>query len=146
MSATGLVTFWLDDCCYGVDVLDVQEVLAPHGLTRVPGSPDAVLGLMNLRGLIITALDLRQRMGLAPLADPTTATSIVVRSDDAPVSLLVDRIGDVVEVENMPFEAPPDTLTGPARDLIIGAYKLEDLLLLELDTTRAIADLTAVAV
>lgn len=146
MSANGLVTFWLDDCCYGIDVLDVQEVLAPHGLTRVPGSPDAVLGLMNLRGLIITAVDLRQRMGLAPLTDPTTATSIVVRSDDAPVSLLVDRIGDVVEVENMPFEAPPDTLTGPARDLITGAYKLDDLLLLELDTSRAITDLTAAAV
>jgi purine-binding chemotaxis protein CheW len=112
----------------------------------VPGSPDAVLGLMNLRGLIITAVDLRQRMGLTPLADHSTATSIVVRSDDAPVSLLVDRIGDVVAVANVPFEAPPDTLAGPARDLITGAYKLDDLLLLELDTSRAIADLTASAV
>ncbi len=141
-----LCTFWLAEHCYGVDVLDVQEVLMVHELTRVPCAPPVVEGLMNLRGLILTAIDLRRRMGL-PRRDPSlTPSSIVIRADDGPVSLLVDRIGDVVEACPESFEEVSDLPTGGPRDLVVGAYKLDGVLLLELDTKQLIADPTAPSV
>jgi len=145
-STRSLCTFWLADHCYGVDVLDVQEVLMVHELTRVPCAPPVVQGLMNLRGLILTAIDLRRRMDLPERDQGVTPSSIVIRAEDGPVSLLVDRIGDVVEVGPETFEPAPDATTGTARDLVIGAYKLDGVLLLELDTKRVIADTTASAV
>lgn len=145
-STRSLCTFWLAGHCYGVDVLDVQEVLMVHELTRVPCAPPVVQGLMNLRGLILTAIDLRRRMDLPEREDGTATASIVIRAEDGPVSLLVDKIGDVVEVGPESFEAAPEVTTGGARDLIVGAYKLEGLLLLELDTKQVIADPTALAV
>ncbi len=145
-STRSLCTFWLAGHCYGVDVLDVQEVLLVHELTRVPRAHGVVEGLMNLRGLILTAIDLRRRMQLPERDRTTTAASIVVRADDGPVSLLVDRIGDVVEVGPETFEPAPDATTGSAREFVIGAYKLDGVLLLELDTKRVIADPTASAV
>ena len=145
-STRGLCTFWLADHCYGVDVLDVQEVLMVHELTRVPCAPHIVRGLMNLRGLILTTIDLRRRMDLPAREGGPVSSSIVVRADDGPVSLLVDKIGDVVEVGPDTFEPSPEAPTGSARELIVGAYKLEGVLLLELDTKRVIADTTAAAV
>ena len=141
-----LCTFWLAGQCYGVDVLDVQEVLMVNELTRVPCAPDIVEGLMNLRGLILTAIDLRRRMQLPERAKDSVAASIVVRAEDGPVSLLVDKIGDVVEIGPETFEPAPDAASGSARELVIGAYKLDGVLLLELDTKRVIADPTAAAV
>lgn len=145
-STRSLCTFWLAGHCYGVDVLDVQEVLMVHELTRVPCAPPVVQGLMNLRGLILTAIDLRRRMDLPEREEGAATASIVVRAEDGPVSLLVDKIGDVVEVGPETFEPGPDTPVGGARDLIVGAYKLDGVLLLELDTKQVIADPTAAAV
>jgi len=137
----GLCTFWLDGRCFGIDVTDVQEVVQYQRLTAVPLARPVVSGLLNLRGQILTALDLRRRMELVDRPEGQDPMNIVIRTDDGPVSLLVDRIGDVVEVEPDSFEAPPDTLTGVARDFITGAYKLEGYLLLELDTRRVLAGL-----
>lgn len=142
-STRSLCTFWLAGHCYGVDVLDVQEVLMVHELTPVPRAPHVVQGLMNLRGLILTAIDLRRRMELPEREPSETASSIVVRAEDGPVSLLVDKIGDVVEVGPETFEPAPDSMPGSVMELIVGAYKLEGVLLLELDTKRVIADPTA---
>ena len=137
----GLCTFWLDGRCFGIDVTDVQEVVQYQRLTRVPLARSVVSGLLNLRGQILTALDLRRRMELPDRPEDQDPMNIVIRTDEGPVSLLVDRIGDVVEVEPESFEAPPDTLNGVARDFITGAYKLEGYLLLELDTRRVLAGL-----
>jgi len=139
----GLCTFWLDGRCFGIDVTDVQEVVQFQRLTAVPLARPVVAGLLNLRGQILTALDLRRRMELSERPAGQQPMNIVVRTDDGAVSLLVDKIGDVVEVEPATFEAPPDTLTGVARDFITGAYKLDGYLLLELDTRRALAGLAA---
>ena len=139
----GLCTFWLDGRCFGIDVADVQEVMQHQSLTRVPLAQPVISGLLNLRGQILTALDLRRRMGLPDRPDDQRPMNIVVRSENGPVGLLVDRIGDVAEVEPESFEAPPNTLTGVARDLITGAYKLDGYLLLELDTKRVLAGLAA---
>jgi purine-binding chemotaxis protein CheW len=134
-----LATFWLDGDLYGVEVEHVQEVLKSQGLTRVPLAPPAVAGLINLRGQVVTAIELRERLGRPPRPEGTDAVVIVVRLHGEAVSLLVDSIADVVDVNANDFEAPPDTLDGQARDLIRGAYKLSNHLLLALDVQKAVS-------
>ena len=139
MPATSqLATFWLDGDLYGVEVEHVQEVLRSQSITRVPLAPPAVAGLINLRGQVVTAIELRERLGRPARPAGTEAVVIVVRLHGEAVSLLVDSIADVVDVDVADFEAPPDTLDGAARDLIRGAYKLSGQLLLALDVNRAV--------
>jgi purine-binding chemotaxis protein CheW len=133
-----LCTFKIDNHLFGVDAQSVQEVIRYQEMTRVPKAPAAISGLINLRGQIVTAVDLRTRLGLPPLPEKRKPMNVVVRGDDGAVSLLVDQIGDVIEVDDEHFEEPPDTLNGNARDLIRGAYKLEDQLLLLLDCELAV--------
>ncbi len=133
-----LATFRLDGDLYGVEVEHVQEVLRSQKLTRVPLAPPAVAGLINLRGQVVTAIELRERLGRPPRPEGTDAVVIVVRLHGEAVSLLVDSIADVVDVDATDFEAPPDTLDGQARELIRGAYKLDGSLLLALDVQRAV--------
>ena len=133
-----LATFRLDGDLYGVEVEHVQEVLRSQQLTRVPLAPSAVAGLINLRGQVVTAIELRERLGRPPRPEGTDAVVIVVRLHGEAVSLLVDSIADVVDVDAADFEAPPDTLEGSARDLIHGAYKLDGKLLLALDVQKAV--------
>lgn len=137
--STRLVTFTLDDRSYGVDVDSVQEVLRGLPRTRIPLAPRALAGLINLRGQVLTAIDLREQLEL-PARDPGLEPMLVViRVAGEPAALLVDTIGAVVDVEPDQFELPPETLTGPSRDLVMGAYKLTDRLLLALDVDRAVA-------
>jgi purine-binding chemotaxis protein CheW len=133
-----LATFWLDGDLFGVEVEHVQEVLRSQGITRVPLAPPAVAGLINLRGQVVTAIELRERLGRTPRPEGQEAVVIVVRLHGEAVSLLVDSIADVVDVNVRDFEAPPDTLDGAARELIRGAYKLSGQLLLALDVNRAV--------
>jgi purine-binding chemotaxis protein CheW len=135
---TTFTTFTVDGYLFGVNVATVQEVIRPQEMTRVPLAADAVGGLINLRGQVVTAVDLRVRLGLPPGDQDTPAMNVVVRTPDGAVSLLVDTIGDVVETSDDVFESPPETLTGPARHLVLGAYKLDGRLLLSLDVTRAV--------
>jgi purine-binding chemotaxis protein CheW len=108
-------------------------------LTRVPLAAEVVCGLMNLRGQIVTALDLRRRLGLPPRPEGMKHQNVVVRAEGAVVSLLVDQVGDVIEVGNEVLERPPETLRGPIRELIQGAYKLRGHLLLLLDAEKLVA-------
>lgn len=131
-------TFQLDSLFFGVEVQKVQEVIRYQEMTRVPLASPVVRGLINLRGQIVTAIDLRRRLELQPLPEGRLPMNVVVRTDEGPISLLVDEIGDVLEVNNQSFERPPETLKGVARELIRGAYKLKDRLLLTLDTERVV--------
>jgi purine-binding chemotaxis protein CheW len=131
-------TFHLDELLFGVDVTKVQEVIRYQELTPVPLASRVVRGLINLRGQIVTAIDLRRRLDLPERAAGRLPMNVVVRADDGVVSLLVDAIGDVVSVDEDSFERSPETLRGVARDLIPGAYKLRDRLLLLLDIERAV--------
>jgi purine-binding chemotaxis protein CheW len=133
------VTFTLERRSYGVDVAAVQEVLRGLPRTRIPLAPRTLAGLINLRGQVLTAIDLREQLGLPARAEDDEPMLVVIRIAGEPVALLVDSIGSVVDVEPDQFEPPPDTLTGPSRDLILGAYKLADQLLLALDVDRAVA-------
>jgi purine-binding chemotaxis protein CheW len=130
-------TFYLDKLLFGVELKGVQEVIRSLDITKVPLAPGVVSGLMNLRGQIVTALDLRLRLELPPRPAGVRPMNVVVRSDDGAISLLVDEIGDVVEVEEDTFERPPETLHGTIRTMITGVHKLNDRLLLVLDTDKA---------
>ncbi len=132
-------TFYLGEQCFGLDVLRVQEIVRPQAITRVPLAPPMVRGLINLRGQIVTAIDLRRRLDLPERAEGCEPVNVVVQTDDGAVSLLVDEIGDVLEVTEEQFERPPETLQGPARDLIQGAYKLPDRLLVILDPVLVVS-------
>lgn len=132
-------TFTLCGRLFGVDVTRVQEVLRHQPVTRVPMASSVIAGLMNLRGQVVMAVDLRAQLGLEARADGEEPPSLVIRREEAPVSLVVDEIGQVVEVEEERFEEPPQTLQGRARGLIRGAYKLDDRLLLVLDVDRAVS-------
>jgi len=136
-------TFFVDSFFFGVEVLQVQEVLRYQEMTRVPLAPEVIEGLINLRGQIVTAVDMRRRLKLRPRAEGSMPMSMVVRSADGAVSLLVDEIGDVLEVEEEAFERPPDNLQGAARELIRGVYKLKDRLLLVLDTEKTVEGVVA---
>lgn len=139
MSApTQFCTFYVDGLFFGVDVLRVQEVIRYQEMTRVPLSSPVVSGLINLRGQIVTAIDLRRRLVLRDRAPELLPMNVVVRTDDGAVSLLVDEIGDVLEIDPATFERPPETLTGVARQLVRGVYKLKDQLLLIIDTEQTV--------
>jgi purine-binding chemotaxis protein CheW len=132
-------TFYLKEQFFGVPVQQVQEVLRCQPMTRVPLVPRVIRGLINLRGQIVMALDLRRRFQMEDRAHTQAPMNVVVRTGEGAVSLLVDEIGDVVEVELERFEPPPATLKGEMRELLHGAYKLPGRLLLEIDVPRAIA-------
>ena len=131
-------TFYVDGLFFGVDVLRVQEVIRFQEMTRVPLASAMVSGLINLRGQIVTAIDLRRRLALTDRADDQLPMNVVVRTDDGAVSLLVDEIGDVLELEESTYERPPETLTGTARLIVRGVYKLKGQLLLIIDTDQAV--------
>ena len=131
-------TFTLDNLLFGVEVKDVQEVIRYQHITYVPRADKSVHGLINLRGQIVTAIDLRSRLKLKPRPSEQRPMNVVIRSGDDIISMLVDEIGDVVTVDDTKFEKPPDTLDGVAKSLIRGAYKLENRLLLNLDTDKSI--------
>jgi purine-binding chemotaxis protein CheW len=131
-------TFYLDDIFFGVEVEKVQEVVSYQEMTRVPLAPPVVRGLINLRGQIVTALELRRRLELPERPAGRNPVNVVVRAGDVPTSLLVDQIGDVLEVSEEAFERPPETLQGVGRELIVGAYKLKDRLLLILNMEKVV--------
>ena len=131
-------TFHVGDLFLGIEVQQVQEVFRFQQMTRVPLAPSAVHGLINLRGQIVTAIDVRTRLGLPTRSSERPPMNVVVRTDDGAITLLVDEIGDVQEVHAESFERPPETLDVALRSLILGTYKLTDRLLLVLDTAEAV--------
>lgn len=131
-------TFVVHDLFLGVDVLQVQEVLRYQQLTPVPRADGVVEGLINLRGQIVTALDLRRRLGLPERPAGRTPMNVVIRSDDGAVSLLVDEIGDVIELDRDDFEPAPETISPAAREVIEGVYKLPFRLMLALSAEKVL--------
>jgi purine-binding chemotaxis protein CheW len=138
VGAKQLCTFLVDGLLFGIDVKRVQEVIRYQEMTPVPLAPAVVHGLINLRGQIVTAIDLRTRLHLSERAAGQLPVNVVARNDEGAVSLLVDEIGDVVEVDESSFEPPPQTLNPVSKALIHGVYKLEPQLLLLLNTELAV--------
>ncbi|MEN9354026.1 MAG: hypothetical protein RL318_1351 [Fibrobacterota bacterium] len=131
-------TFSLSSFLFGIQVEAVQEILPACATTPVPLCHEAIEGLINLRGQIVPAVNLRCLLDLpvASLEQVADSLNVVLHNDDGPLALVVDEIGDVLEMDENLFEAPPSTLQGAARTWITGTYKLEGKLLLILDHER----------
>ena len=135
-------TFYVGNYFFGIEVLRVQEVLRSQKMTTVPLAPPVIKGLINLRGQIVPALDMRRRLCLEARSDDMVPMNVIVRTEDGVVSLIVDDIGDVLDLDSENIERPPDNLSPEASGLIHSVYKMKDSLLLLLDTDRTI-DVTA---
>jgi len=129
-------TFYVDRLFFGVGVLDVQEVLRFQEMTGVPLAPATIQGLINLRGQIVTAIDMRRRLGLQARLESEVPMNVVIRAEDGAVSLLVDEIGDVLDVAEEIWEPVPDNIPRRQRELLAGVAKLDGRLLLMLNTER----------
>lgn len=138
-------SFHVGDLFLGVELLRVQEVNRLQDVTVVPLAPRVVSGLINLRGQIVTALDLRQRLGLPPREDGVRPMSVVMRGEQGIRSFLVDRVADVVEADPDSFEPPPLTLDATARDFVRAVCKQPGRLLLIIDPERVVEATTAAA-
>jgi purine-binding chemotaxis protein CheW len=131
-------TFYADQFRFAISVDRVQEVLHSMPTTRVPLTTPIVDGLINLRGQIVMAIDLRTRLELPPRDPRKTNVSLIVRTNSGLICLRTDRLGDVLDCDGLDCEqqsldAMPDTVTGPMRELVRGILKLPDYLLLVLD-------------
>jgi purine-binding chemotaxis protein CheW len=130
-SETQYCTFFVDGLLFGVEVLQVQEIMSEFVVGSVPLAPPMIAGLINHRGQIVTAIDMRKRLDL-PASTIPPARMLVVRCNEETFALLVDKIGDVVAANPKDFEDAPENVNESARELVEGAYKLTDRLLLPL--------------
>lgn len=128
-----LVTFQTGDYLFGVDVLEVQEVLKRQQMTIVPRASAEVQGLINLRGHIVTAIGMRERLQLSPLSDDSEQMNLIVSLRDGVASLVVDSVGDVITLKPERYKPRPSTLATPLRDMVTGVYQLDHKLLLHID-------------
>jgi purine-binding chemotaxis protein CheW len=117
-NAQQFCTFYVDRQFFGVPVQQVQGVIRYQEMTRVPLVPRVIRGLINLRGQIVVAIDLRRRLNAPERPEDQLPMNVVVGTADGALSLLVDEIGDVLEVQEETFERPPETLQGIARELV----------------------------
>ena len=129
-------TFFLNDLLFGVQVMEVEEIMSHHKIEPVPLAPNKIAGLVNHRGQIVTAIDMRRRLDFPPAAPAESFMMLIARCKDETFGLVVDKIGDVLSVSSDSFEPAPETMQGTARELVEGAYKLQDRLLLPLSLPR----------
>ena len=130
-------SFYLDQLLFGIESQKIQEVVAYRPLRAVPLAPPAVSGLMNLRGQVVVAFELRRQLELAERPPNLTPVCLIVRDEQGTVCLLADEVGNVLEVQEDTFEPVPETLSPRLRSLILGVHKLEGRLMHVLDTGRA---------
>lgn len=132
------VSFHMAGQLFGVSVKQVQEILPPQPITSVPLSSRVISGLLNLRGQIVTTIDLRARLEIEPRANPSSYLNIIVNEGDELFSIVVDSVGDVITVEQNTFSSAPSTLDKAWRSCCGGVYQLSQGLLVILDIKSVI--------
>ncbi len=135
-SSRQLCTFSLGGLLFGVPVRAIQEIIRHHEMTRVPTASPIVRGLINLRGQVVLAVDLRYRLGMPPRSIGADSINVIVIVDDRPMSLLVDEIGDILDLRDELMESAPETIREEIRGFLLGIYKLPGRNLLALDVDR----------
>ena len=133
-----LATFYVRESAYGIDLLKIQEINKLLVLTPVPGSPSYVQGILNLRGQIVTVIDLGYKLGLPETRVNRKGRNIIVRSAGEYIGLLVEKISEVVRVNVDEIEAPPANMNGIQGDFFHGVIKTDDLLIGILDIERVL--------
>lgn len=134
--AKEFVTFFIGDQLFGIHVLQVQDILSNVRTTRIPLAPPEITGSLNLRGRIVTAINVRLRIGLPPLEGAQSGMSIVVDHHGELYSLMVDSVGEVMPLQSEDFERSPPTISPRLKEYSEGIYRLKDRLLVVLNIER----------
>lgn len=121
---------------FGIEVLQVQDVLREQKVTRIPLASSEVAGSLNLRGRIVTAIDVRKKLNLPDRQKDESSMSVVVEHEDELFSLIIDRVGEVISLKNEVFEKNPGTLDSAWKDISTGIYQLQDDLLVIVDVSK----------
>lgn len=136
------LTIKIADQRFGIPVLQVQDVLRELAVTKIPLSPPEIAGSLNLRGRIVTAIDVRKRLGIPPLGGEKKCMSVVVEQNNELFSLIIDSVGDVLSLDGDLFEKNPNTLDPAWRDISTGIFQLEDELLIIMDVSKLLENLS----
>lgn len=134
------VTFQLDDETYGIDVMQIREVLRSADISPVPGAPSFVLGIINLRGSVVAIIDTRSRFNLPSREMDDSSRILILETGDYVVGFLVDSVSEVAELHNDAVETTPDTGNKPSSRFISGLYNRKEGLLILIDATRLLSD------
>ena len=129
------LTLFIENQMFGIPILEVQDVLNAQKITKVPLAPKEVAGTLNLRGRIVTAIDVRKKLNLAK-SENTSSMSVVVEHNNELFSLIIDKVGDVMSLENKDYDPSPVTLEEAWRDISDGIYRLSDKLLVILNISK----------
>lgn len=132
------LTVYIDGQLFGIPVLKVEDVLGEQRVTKIPLAPPEVAGSLNLRGRIVTAINVRKRLGLQDDITNDHQMSVVVEHENELYSLIIDRVGDVLTLKNDDFQSNPATLDAVWRDVSAGIYRLEKNLLVVLDVSKMV--------
>ena len=143
MSNTGnYLTFSLGELFFGITATDVLELNNSLEVTPVPKSPPTVRGIANLRGQIVPAINMYALLGLKNISGRKETISIILKCEGILIAVMVDKVGDIISLEEDTFEPPPNNFSPLARDLVMGVHKLPDRLLLILDYTKILGGIT----
>ncbi|NCC22451.1 MAG: chemotaxis protein CheW [Alphaproteobacteria bacterium] len=132
------LTLYISNQLFGIPVLQVQDVLGTQRVTRIPLAPPEVAGALNLRGRIVTAIDVRKRLGIGGERKTGSQMSVVVEHGGELYSLIIDRVGDVLSLSREEFENNPPTLDQQWREISLGIYRLKKELLVVLDVAKVL--------
>jgi purine-binding chemotaxis protein CheW len=133
-----LITFYVGDALCGLDILKVQEINKLMEMTKVPQSPDYMIGILNLRGQIVTIIDLGQKLGLGNAEVGNESRNIIVNATGEHIGLLVTRISDVIMADPDKIEPAPANMSGIQGGFFIGVYKTESKLIGILDVKEVL--------
>ncbi len=139
--AKEFLTITIANQLFGIPVLQVQDVLGQQSVTKIPMSPPEVDGALNLRGRIVTAINVRRRLGLKLIEEKKTDMSVVVEHDNELYSLIIDSVGDVLSLQDKDYEPTPATLDKMWKDVSSGIYRLESQLLVVLNVPELIGSI-----
>ena len=142
ISIAQVVSFNLASEHYGINILNVQEIILVSEITSIPEVPSYVEGLINLRGKVIPVIDLRRRFGLSAVDYSENTRIIVTNTSQRTIGLVVDEVHEVLRLEENQIEPLPERLTNVDASYITGVVKLEDRILILLDTEAVISDKT----
>jgi len=132
-------TFYVGDLLLGIDIQQAEEINRQLNVTPVPHTPDNVRGVVNLRGEVVTVIDLRKTLGLQPTVIGANTRNVIIRSRHERIGLLVDRIADVARANSCDIEPPPSNVNGIDGKFFTGVYKLESELVVILDVETVLA-------
>ncbi|MEZ2744786.1 chemotaxis protein CheW [Halopseudomonas bauzanensis] len=134
------VTFRLDNETYGINVMQVQEVLRHSEIAPVPGAPSYVLGIINLRGNVVTVIDTRQRFGLTPAPVTDQTRIVIIEADRQVIGILVDSVAEVVYLRQSEIETAPNVGTDESAKFIQGVSNKNDELLILVDLEKMMTE------